>query len=94
MRAIQTKRFLYLFNPWSNGERVFATATTGTATFRRLAAWPDEQKLAARLDLYKHRVPEELYDVVKDPDCLINLIDSPQHMAELKQLRATLMPNW
>ena len=53
--------------------------------------WPRRNnKLAARLDLYKHRVPEELYDVVKDPDCLHNLIDSPQHMAELKQLRATL----
>ena len=91
MRAIQTKRFLYLFNPWSNGERVFATATTGTATFRRLAALAEtNNKLAARLDLYKHRVPEELYDVVKDPDCLHNLIDSPQHIAELKQLRATL----
>ena len=47
-------------------------------------------KLATRLDLYKHRVPEELYDVVKDPDCLHNLIDSPKHQAELKQLRATL----
>ena len=91
MRAIQTKRFLYLFNPWSNGERVFATATTGTATFRRLAALAEtNNKLAARLDLYKHRVPEELYDVVKDPDCLHNLIDSPQYQAELKQLRATL----
>ena len=91
MRAIQTKRFLYLFNPWSNGERVFATATTGTATFRRLAALAKtNNKLAARLDLYKHRVPEELYDVVKDPDCLHNLIDSSQHLTELKQLRATL----
>lgn len=91
MRAIQTKRFLYLFNPWSNGERVFATATTGTATFRRLAALAKtNNKLAARLDLYKHRVPEELYDVVKDPDCLHNLIDSSQHLAELKRLRATL----
>ena len=70
---------------------MFATATTGTATFRRLAALAEtNNKLAARLDLYKHRVPEELYDVVKDPDCLHNLIDSPQHQAELKQLRATL----
>ncbi|MBC8325273.1 MAG: sulfatase [Verrucomicrobia subdivision 3 bacterium] len=91
MRAIQTKRYLYLFNPWSNGERVFATATTGTATFRRLAALAKtDNKLAARLDLYKHRVPEELYDVIKDPDCLHNLIDSPRHQAELKQLCATL----
>ena len=91
MRAVQTQRYLYLFNPWSNGTRVFATATTGTATFRRLATLAKtDSKLAARLDLYKHRVPEELYDVVKDPDCLHNLIDSPKHQAELKKLRATL----
>ena len=31
MRAIQTKTHLYLFNPWSNGERIFATATNGPA---------------------------------------------------------------
>ena len=91
IRAVQTKRYLYLFNPWSNGTRVFATATTGTVTFRRLAALAKtDKKLAARLDLYKHRVPEELYDVAKDPDCLHNLIDSPKHQAELKNLRATL----
>ena len=38
MRAIQSKRFLYLFNPWSNGERVFATATNGTQTCKRMIA--------------------------------------------------------
>ena len=91
MRGVQTKRFLYLFNPWSNGERVFATATTGTATFRRMAALASSNKtLAARLDLYKHRVPEELYDVTRDPDCLENLIEHPKHKNELKKLRATL----
>ena len=37
MRAVQTKQLLYLFNPWSNGERVMATATTGTPTYRRMA---------------------------------------------------------
>ncbi len=91
MRGVQTKRFLYLFNPWSNGERVFATATTGTVTYRRMAALASSSKtLSARLDLYKHRVPEELYNVVKDPDCLENLIEHPEHESELKKLRSTL----
>jgi N-sulfoglucosamine sulfohydrolase len=91
MRAIQTKRDLYLFNPWSNGKRVFATATTGTATYRRMAALASsDQKLAARLDLYKHRVPEELYDVANDPDCLQNLITHPKHQAALPALHAEL----
>ena len=35
--------------------------------------------MAARLDLYRHRVPEELYQVDEDPDCLVNLIEHPDH---------------
>jgi len=91
MRGVQTKRYLYLFNPWSNGKRVFATATTGTVTYRRMVDLASSSKiLSLRLDLYKHRVPEELYEVARDPDCLVNLINQPKHQAELKELRAKL----
>jgi N-sulfoglucosamine sulfohydrolase len=91
MRAVQTERLLYLFNPWSNGERVMATATTGTPTYRRMAelAASDEQ-IAARHDLYQHRVVEELYDIQQDPDCLVNLVDNPDHQQELARLRGAL----
>ena len=91
MRAIQSKKYLYIFNPWSNGERVFATATTGTVTYRRMAALAkSDPRLAKRLALYKYRVPEELYDVSADPDCLKNLIDSSGHQASLGRLRSQL----
>jgi len=91
MRGVQTKKYLYLFNPWSNGERVFATATTGTVTYRRMVDLASSNKsLSARLNLYKHRVPEELYDVTKDPDCLVNLINHPEHQNELHVLRTKL----
>ena len=91
MRGIQTRRYLYLFNAWSNGTRVFATATTGTQTCRRLAQLAQtDGKLAARYDLYQHRVVEELYDVENDPDCLDNLIDSPDVQDDLDDLRASL----
>lgn len=91
MRGIQTKQYLYLFNPWSNGKRVMATATTGTATYRRMAQLAKtNDALAARLDLYQHRVPEELYDVANDPDCLVNLIDDPEHARALTELRDQL----
>lgn len=91
MRAVQTKRFLYLFNPWSNGKRIMATATTGTPTYRRLAELAaTNPRLAARNDLYRHRVPEELYDVVKDPDCLRNLVEDPDYADELSRLREIL----
>jgi len=91
MRAVQTKKWLYLFNPWSNGTRVFATATTGTQTYRRMAQLArSDPAMAARHDLYQHRVPEELYDVENDPDCLDNLIASPEHQEELARLRKML----
>ncbi|TWU04495.1 sulfatase family protein [Stieleria varia] len=92
MRGIQTKKYLYLYNPWSDGERKFATATTGTATYRQMVKRAaKEPEIAARLELFDHRVLQELYDVASDPDCLQNLIDAPSHQSELILLRKTLL---
>ncbi|MFV1964251.1 MAG: sulfatase [Pirellulaceae bacterium] len=91
MRAVQTRRLLYIFNPWSNGKRVMATATTGTPTYRRMAVLAKtDETIAARHELYRHRVVEELYDVQNDPDCLLNLIDDPEYQPELSHLRDIL----
>jgi N-sulfoglucosamine sulfohydrolase len=91
MRGVQTPQYLYLFNPWSDGTDVMRTATQGTKTYKRM------QELAAtsepirkRLDLFEHRIVEELYDVQEDPDCLINLIDSKDHHSALVKLRDQL----
>jgi N-sulfoglucosamine sulfohydrolase len=87
MRAIITRDFGYIFNPWSNGERVMATATKGTVTYRRMKAMAKtDSKIDARLNLFEHRVPEELYRYASDPDALSNLIDSPEHRAERDRL--------
>jgi N-sulfoglucosamine sulfohydrolase len=91
MRAVQTPTYLYIFSPWSNGKRLMATATKGTSTYRRmneLAA--SDPAIAKRLDLFEHRVVEELYDVEQDPDCVTNLIDDPKHAKGLAELRKTL----
>ncbi len=91
MRAVQTKQLLYIFNPWSNGQRIMATATTGTPTYRRMAELAQtDEKIAARHELYQHRVVEELYDVHGDPDCLVNLIADPAHQQELARMRKAL----
>jgi N-sulfoglucosamine sulfohydrolase len=92
MRAVQTKQFLYIFNPWSNGTRVFATATTGTSSYRRLAALAKtDASLAKRLEIYQHRVVEEMYDVAKDPACLHNLINEKKYEAVIEQQRQRLL---
>jgi N-sulfoglucosamine sulfohydrolase len=92
MRSVQSRRFGYIYNPWSDGERVFKTATTGTATYRemkRLAA--TDKNVAKRLELFDHRVREEFYDYENDPDALHNLIDDPQHQAEIAKMRGELL---
>lgn len=91
MRSLQTETYLYIFNPWSNGERIMATATSGTSTYRRMAELAKtDSYINARHELYQHRVPEELYEIQNDSDCLNNLIASPEHQQELGKLRATL----
>jgi N-sulfoglucosamine sulfohydrolase len=91
MRAVQTRQYLYIFSPWSNGERAMQTATRGTSTYRRMVELArSEPKIAERLDLFDHRVVEELYDVANDPDCLTNLAGDAAHAAELAKLREAL----
>lgn len=91
MRAIETLRDLYIFNPWSNGERIMATATTGTPTYRRMAELAETNPaIAARHDLFRHRVAEEIYDMGRDPDCLHNLIVEATHQERLSDCRSRL----
>jgi N-sulfoglucosamine sulfohydrolase len=91
MRAVQTRTHLYLFNPWSNGKRVMATATAGTPTFRRMRELAKtDPKVAARVALIQHRVPEEAYDIARDPDALTNLINDPASQQVIDRLRTAL----
>jgi len=91
MRAVVTRDYGYIFSPWSDGKRKMATATMGTVTYRRMKALaPDDVEIAARLDLFEHRVPEELYRYSIDPDARTNLIDASEHEAARKQLTAAL----
>jgi N-sulfoglucosamine sulfohydrolase len=91
MRAIQNSEYLYIFNPWSDGQRPMATATNGTDTYRRmkqLAA--SDPAIAERLKLADYRVLEELYHVASDPDCLHNLIADGAHQSAANSLRTQL----
>ena len=91
MRSVQSKKYGYIFNPWSDGQRIFKTATTGTITFRTMQKLaPVNKTIAARLNLFQHRVPEEFYDYANDPDARHNLIDDPRYADALKEHRAAM----
>lgn len=94
MRSIMTRDFGYIFNPWSNGRRAMATATKGTVSYRRMQALAKtDPKVAARLNLFDHRVPEELYRYANDADALDNLIARPDFQAE-RDRHTKLLENW
>lgn len=94
MRAVQTKDWLYIFNPWSNGTRVMGGATAGTVTCRQMRVLAKtNEAIAARIDLFDHRVPEEAYEVHYDPDALTNLIAKPEHAAQVAMLEKA-MEDW
>ncbi|MCG8584975.1 MAG: sulfatase, partial [Pirellulales bacterium] len=91
MRAVQTRKYLYIFNPWSDGTRETRTATFGTATYRTMVELSkSDPKIAARRKLFERRVLEEFYDVENDPDCLKNLIDDPSYKDDIDRLREKL----
>lgn len=92
MRAIQTRNYLYIFNPWSDGKRTMATATNGTDTYRRMQRLArSDAGINTRVDLADHRVVEEFYHVSEDPDCLRNLIADPAYRRDLEQLQNSLV---
>lgn len=91
IRGIYTRDFVYIFSPWSNGERV---ATMESRWYR---SWATMEQLAEenplfeeRFDFLKHRTVEELYAHSSDPDALNNLIDNPHNRQLADQLRSEL----
>jgi N-sulfoglucosamine sulfohydrolase len=91
MRSVETKEWLYVFNPWSNGTRVMSGATAGTPTCRQMRVLAKtDAKVAARIDHFDHRTPEEAYEVRYDPDALTNLVNDRKHASEVAALEKAL----
>ena len=91
MRCVQNHRFGYIFNPWSDGERVFKNESQSGLTFNAMKAAENNPTVAARVKLFQYRVLEEFYDFKNDPDALHNLIDDPDYREEIDVLRGALL---
>jgi len=88
MRCVQNRRFGYIYNAWSDGQTVFHNESQSGLTFRAMqAAAENDPAVAARVRLFQYRVPEELYDIEKDPHALRNLADDPAHRDVLARMR-------
>ncbi|TWU58787.1 Arylsulfatase [Rubripirellula tenax] len=91
MRCVQNENFGYIYNPFSDGEYWYGNNNEGLTMAAMNRAAKTDPAIQARVNLFRYRVPEELYDLRNDPNCLHNLIDSRDHAATLEILQAKLV---
>lgn len=91
MRCVQDGQFGYIYNPFSDGTYWYRNNNEGMTMAAMNRAARSDPVIKARVDLFRFRVPEEFYDLRRDPDCLYNLIDSPEHLDAIEELQARLV---
>ena len=90
MRCVQDARFGYIYNPFSDGRHVYRNNNEGRTFAAMASAAETDPAIAARVQLFRMRVPEEFYDLEKDPDCLNNLIGKAEFQDEVARYRRRL----
>jgi N-sulfoglucosamine sulfohydrolase len=92
MRCLQTSRFGYIFNAWSDGKTRYQAEPMSGLTFKAMQEAAASQKAVAdRVEMLLHRAPEEFYDFQADPDALLNLAGDPKHKDTIRQMRGELL---
>ncbi len=91
MYCVQSRRFGYLYNAWSDGQREYRNNAMGGLTMKAMTkAAASNKAVAERVNFFFKRVPEEFYDFEQDPDALHNLIDDPKYKDEIGNMRQAL----
>ncbi len=90
MRCVQNAKYGYIYNPFSDGKHLYRNNNEGFTMKAMNEAAKSDATIAARIELFRYRVPEEFYDLENDPDCLHNLIDSPEHHNHIAKLQSQL----
>lgn len=90
MRCVQNAKYGYIYNPFSDGKHLYRNNNEGKSMAAMNKAAATDAAIAARVQLFRFRVPEEFYDLAADPDCLHNLIDSTEHREAIEALRTKL----
>lgn len=91
MRAVQGKRYGYVVNFWAGRTPPMRMESMSGLTWKAMReAAENDPEIAARVQLFEHRTPEEFFDFEKDPDALNNLIGSPEFAEVIAEMRAAL----
>lgn len=90
MRSVITKKWAYIYNAWADGERVYQNNNEGLTMKAMEEAANTNPVIAERLNVYRIRMPEELYNIESDPGCINNLIKDPDYKKQVALLRKDL----
>ena len=90
MRCIQDKQYGYIFNAFSDGKFSYKNNNEGQTMKAMVKAGKTDPDIQARVDMFRHRVPQEFYDLQNDPGCVNNLIDSPEHQSSIAKFQRRL----
>ncbi|MCK5174468.1 MAG: sulfatase [Planctomycetes bacterium] len=90
MRCIQNKQFGYIYNMWCKDDYWYRNNNEKDVMVAMEEAAATDEQIAARVQVYRYRTVEELYDLENDPGCLVNLIDDPEYASQLEELRSVL----
>jgi len=90
MRCVQNAKYGYIYNPFSDGKHRYRNNNEGLSMRAMNEAAKTNPTIAARVALFRYRVPEEFYDLEKDPNCLHNLFKNPKYQNEVKAMQAKL----
>lgn len=96
IRSVRTTRFKYILNlepSWAHTTHIDQGGGSGDG-WRYFHQWIElaqsQPQAAERLKSYYQRPREELYDLLHDPDELVNLAEDTRHQPTLLQLRDKL----
>lgn len=93
MRGVHGTRWSYVWNAWSDGQAGYQAENMSGLSWRAMVtAAATDPAVAERVAFYQYRVPEELYDLDRDPYALHNLAGDtrPGIAAVLTAKRAAL----
>ena len=88
MRAVQSEKYGYIFNPWSKEGANYRNSNEGEIINAMLDS--GDEYLNDRVTMFRDRVVEEFYDLEKDPASLNNLVDHPEYQDVVKEYRERL----
>jgi N-sulfoglucosamine sulfohydrolase len=82
----------YIWNDWADGKTKFSNESMSGRTFAAMQkSAAHDSAIAARVDHYLRRCPEEFYDYTTDPDALTNLVDRSETKPQRDEARRRLL---